>query len=259
MLVQVEQIIHAAGYGQSERERASIYLTEAEAAAISASKQSMEKDKVVLVCDAGGGTTDLSVLRVNSTERGYELAPLSWTEGEAVGSTLIDWIIRTRIKKRLQGVQAHIKGDLDTMVSQMMWDKFETFKCSFGSIGIDVPKLFLPIPDLAPGTDIPQAGIEDSTMVVTRYSNSSLANRWQTDTCIREELRMVFDDQVSKMFHLIDKQLRLFRERSLGESVVSRAGVLSCITLQLIELVIPCPLGRSRQFTVRATTHQSSV
>jgi hypothetical protein len=260
MVAQIEQIIHAAGYGQSERERASIYLTEAEAAAISASKQSMVKDKVFLVCDAGGGTTDLSVLRVDSTAKGrYELMPISWTEGEPIGSTLIDWIIRTRIMKRLQVVQAHIQSDLDATVSQMMSDRFETFKCSFGSVGMDVPKLILPIPGLAPGTDIPQAGIEESKIVVTRYSNFSLANRLQTDTSIREELRMAFDDQVTKMFHLIDYQLRLVRERHPGESVVSRAGVFSCITLQLIELVIPCPLGRSRQFTVRATTHQSSV
>jgi hypothetical protein len=72
------------------------------------------------------------------------------------------------IKERLTTVQQHLQGDLDAIVSRMMADKFETFKCSFGSVGMDVPKLFLPIPGLPPGMDFPQAAIEDSRMVITR-------------------------------------------------------------------------------------------
>lgn len=171
MLAQIERIIRAAGYGQSERERASVYLTEAEAAAIYASKQSMLKGETFLVCDAGGGTTDLNILRVESTAQGrFELLPLCWTEGEPVGSTLIDWKIRTLVKERLMAIQYHIDGDVDSIVSRMMADKFDTFKCSFGSSTMDVPKLFLPVPGLAPGLDFPQAGVDDSRIVITRYS-----------------------------------------------------------------------------------------
>ena len=170
MLAQIEYVIRRAGFGQTERERASVYLTEAEAAAIYASKQSMVKGEVFLVCDAGGGTTDLNVLKVESATRNkYELMPLSWTEGEAVGSTLIDWKVRVMVKERLMMIRNYIEGDLETAVSKMMQDKFETFKCSFGNIGMDVPKLFLPIPGLGAGMDFPQAGVEDSRMVITRY------------------------------------------------------------------------------------------
>lgn len=178
MLAQIEDLIRSAGYGQSERERASVYLTEAEAAAIYASRQSMMKGDVFLVCDAGGGTTDLNVLRVESTARGgFELMPLCWTEGEAVGSTLIDWRIRTLVKDRLMKVQYQIDGDVDSVVSRMMADKFDTFKCSFGSIGMDVPKIFLEIPGMRPGVDDPQAGVENSRIVITRYAHYVLDKR----------------------------------------------------------------------------------
>jgi hypothetical protein len=203
LLAEMEKIIRRAGFGSNPMQRATISLTEAEAAAIYASKQSMEKGEVFLVCDAGGGTTDLNVLKVDNATRGrMELNPLSWTEGEAIGSTLIDWKVRNMVKERLATVQQHLQGDLDTIISRMMADKFETFKCSFGSVGMDVPKLFLPVPGLVPGTDFPHAGIEESKMVITR-----------------EELQAVFDDQVNKICDLIDKQLRLVSERHATEPI----------------------------------------
>lgn len=186
MLAQIEHLIRQAGFGSTARERSSVYLTEAEAAAIYASRQSMLKGETFLVCDAGGGTTDLNVLRVESTAQGrFELMPLCWTEGEAVGSTLIDWKVRTLIKERLVAIRGFLKGqgqglglgqgggeegevDVDFLVSRMMADKFDTFKCSFGSSSMDVPKLFLPVPGLGPGLEFPAAGVEDSRIVITR-------------------------------------------------------------------------------------------
>lgn len=169
MLAHVEKLIRAAGFGKTTRERACVYLTEAEAAAISASKQSMEKGDVFLVCDAGGGTTDLNVLKVACTDRQrLELHPLSWTEGQTVGSTVINFKMRAMVRERLALVQNHIEGNLESTVSQMMRDKFERFKCSFGTAGYDVPLLQLPIPGMAPGLEFTQARIEDSKIVITR-------------------------------------------------------------------------------------------
>ncbi len=68
--------------------------------------------------------------------------------------------------------------------------------------GMDVPKLYLPIRNMTPGMDFRQAMIEDSRMIITR-----------------EELQAVFDDQVSKMFDLIDRQLRVVAETHPGEVV----------------------------------------
>ena len=169
MLAKIEDIIRAAGFGQTENERAGVYLTEAEAAAIYASKQSMVKGEVFLVCDAGGGTTDLNVLKVESAERHrMRLLPLSWTEGEAIGSTVIDWKVRKIVEQRLTPIQSHIDGDLDLVVSKMMRDKFEGLKCSFGTEGMDVPRMFLPIPGMPLGMEFPDLGVEDSKIVITR-------------------------------------------------------------------------------------------
>ncbi|EOD52990.1 putative hsp70 family protein [Neofusicoccum parvum UCRNP2] len=60
-------IIHRAGFARHVRHVVSIGLTEAEAAAVHTSTEApgvFRDQDILLVCDAGGGTTDLSVLRV---------------------------------------------------------------------------------------------------------------------------------------------------------------------------------------------------
>jgi hypothetical protein len=169
MLAQIELLLHTAGFGSRPNETMSISLTEAEAAAISAAKGSMRKGDVFLIVDAGGGTTDLNVLRVEATGRAkFELLPLSWTEGSVVGSTIIDYKIRTLIKGRLELVQEHVPGDIEDTARQMMQDSFESFKCSFGSSGMDVPRLNLSIPGMENGLDFPHVSIEGSRMIITR-------------------------------------------------------------------------------------------
>jgi len=203
MVAELEAIIRSAGFGSRGMDSAGIYLTEAEAAAIFASHGSISRGDVFLVCDAGGGTTDLNVLRVESATRGsYELTPLSWTEGAAIGSTLIDFRIRSIIKDRLAAVHDQLKDDIEEVTTQMMQDKFETFKCSFGSPGMDVPRLIMPIPDVPAGLDFPDSCIEDSKLTIAR-----------------SELQAVFDDQIDKMCTLIDKQLQIVRDRHSAEAV----------------------------------------
>ncbi|KAK3117675.1 hypothetical protein LTR53_000703 [Teratosphaeriaceae sp. CCFEE 6253] len=203
MLAEIERLLCAAGFGSRQQDTASVYLTEAEAAAIYVSKQTMRKGDVFLVVDAGGGTTDLNVLRVESAAKNnFELAPLSWTEGAVIGSTLIDYKVRVMIQERLGMIQEHLSGDLEATTTQMMQDRFETFKCSFGSPGMDVPKLLLPIPSIRAGLDFPHAGVEDSKLVITRA-----------------ELQAIFDSQIEKMCTVIDRQLKLVRERHAGEVI----------------------------------------
>lgn len=123
-----------------------------------------------MICDAGGGTTDVNVLKVESAMKGsFELKPLSWTEGAAIGSTLIDHKIRKLVIDLLNNIQDHLSESPNVLATKMMQDRFETFKCSFGSPGLDVPKLLLPIPGIAAGLNLPHARIEDSKMVLTRY------------------------------------------------------------------------------------------
>lgn len=173
MIADIERMIRSAGYGRQATQRVVISLTEAEAAAVYASKQQMQKGDVFLVCDAGGGTTDVNVLKVTSSARGKtELEPLHCNEGEAIGSTLIDHKVEMIIVERLRLIRSDIRGgDLESIAKRMIQDRFMSYKCSFGSGAMNVPKLPLPIPDIAPGQDFPHAGIENSNVVLMRYVN----------------------------------------------------------------------------------------
>lgn len=169
-IARTEGLIRAAGFGSSEnkKNRASVYLTEAEAAAVYTSKQSMDEEDVFLVCDIGGGTTDLNVLKVKSAHVGnVELEPLSWVEGMAVGSILIDFKAQQAIKDRLQLVRAALPDghDLNAVVSRMTSDTFVHFKCSFGNENAALKDLRIPIPEISPDFNSVEAGIESSNLV----------------------------------------------------------------------------------------------
>jgi len=192
----MEALIKSAGFENSTNHRASITLTEAEAAAVCASKQQMHRDEVFLVCDAGGGTTDLNVLKVTFAARQQtQLEPLSSNEGRAIGSTLIDHKVRKKLEDRLRLVQSHLSGEVEEVVHKMMQDRYERFKCNLGGEGMNVRKLPLPIPDFPPGRDYPHAGIEDSKLIL-----------------MRQELEEIFDEQIQVIIDLIDEQLRLVQK-----------------------------------------------
>ena len=166
----LEQAIKDAGFGKrSSHHHVNISLTEAEAAAVYASKQHYEQGDVFLVCDAGGGTTDLNILKMASATYGQtELMPLSWVEGEAIGSTLIDFRVQKMLGERLEAVRHYLQFEPRLTAEKMMRGRFETFKCSFGSEASNVPNLPLDVPGLPPGFDFPQARILGSRIIVTR-------------------------------------------------------------------------------------------
>ncbi|KAK5129854.1 hypothetical protein LTR08_002762 [Meristemomyces frigidus] len=202
MIADIEGLIKSAGYGQQANQRVVLSLTEAEAAAVYASKQDMQRGDVFLCADCGGGTTDLNMLRMTSDAGGkIELDPLQCNEGAPIGSTLIDYKAEKMILDRLERIKEHLHGDPEALASQMIQDRFLTYKCSFGN-GSVVPKLLLPIPGLAPGLFVAHAGIEDSRMVLRS-----------------EELQRIFDEQINKIGVLIDEQLRLVQSYHASESV----------------------------------------
>ena len=169
MIAATEKLIKDAGFAERPNHVVKVSLTEAEAAAVYASKSSFERGDVILVCDAGGGTTDLNVLKLTNSGQGRtELEPLSWVEGQSIGSTLIDFRIAKLISERLETIRHHIEGEPRDVAEKMMRGRFETFKCSFGVEASNVPTLPLPVPGLAPGQDFPQARVADSKMIITK-------------------------------------------------------------------------------------------
>ncbi|KAL9137562.1 MAG: hypothetical protein Q9175_001216 [Cornicularia normoerica] len=192
MIAETERLIKGAGYGgDGANHRVGIGLTEAEAAAVYASKQQFEKDDVILVCDAGGGTTDVNVLQLTSS-RGEptQLQQLSWVEGRSIGSALIDINFHHIVSDRLNKIRDYLQGEPDDIADKMMQGRFERFKCSYGTAASStIPTIPLEVPGLPPGKHFPIVNIEDSIMRITR-----------------EELKRLFDIQVDRMLSLINEQ-----------------------------------------------------
>jgi hypothetical protein len=100
-------IIRNAGFGvEGPRHSAQVDLTEAEAAAVATLKTGaidFAAGSLFLTVDAGGGTTDLSLMRVESTDAQHpQMAQISAVRGVGVGSTLIDRAFVRLVDKRLK-------------------------------------------------------------------------------------------------------------------------------------------------------------
>ena len=135
---------------------------------------------------------DVNVLRLTSA-RGepIRLRQLGWVEGQLllpmsqyseplingvvgrpIGSAMIDIDFHQILSDRLERIQDHLQGDPDIIADQMMQGRFERIKCSFGTAASSaIPTIPLRVPGLAPGFCYSAAGIEDSTLVLTRCAN----------------------------------------------------------------------------------------
>lgn len=234
-IAEIEQLIRNAGFGRDGvLHTAEICLTEAEAAAVYASKQQYGIGDVFLVCDAGGGTSDVNILKVQSSGVGQtELEPLSWVEGRAIGSALIDFRVEKLIAERLRSIHGHFVGEPELIAHQMLRDgsRFESFKCNLGDEAMDLPALRLTVPGLAPGSDSTYPFIENSQMIITK-----------------QELQSIFDKQIEKIINLIDHQLIQLEKLCPGEAItylVLSGGLGSSPYLQM-KLRSHYELGRSR-------------
>jgi hypothetical protein len=164
MVAEVEALIKQAGFGSMKNHSLKISLTEAEAAAVCVSKQGYEKG------DAGGGTTDINILKIKNTEPGqHEIEPLDWVEGTAVGSTMIDFKVEELILDRLERIETHLRAPAEQLAEKMVESlSFQTYKCSFGLEAQQGLDLFLTVPGLPTGLDFPESNIQDSKMRITR-------------------------------------------------------------------------------------------
>jgi hypothetical protein len=166
----IDSLIRIAGFGSDgSSHSARVTLNEAEAAAISVARQYVQFNDVLMVCDAGGGTSDVSVLKLKS-QAGHatRLDPLLPVEGGWFGSALIDMAAQQLIMSRLSHISQYLRMSPQETAQTMIEGRFERFKCSFGGKGTDIPTLPLVIPGLAPSSNFPELGIIDSCMIITR-------------------------------------------------------------------------------------------
>jgi hypothetical protein len=218
--------VERAGFGRSPNHKIVIGLTEAEAAAVHTARDSpaifQERD-ILLVCDVGGGTTDLSALRVTGTLGGsISLEQLDVVFGANLGAAQIDHGFEQAVAARLQQADASIPMgiDIEDAAWEMMKSKeYQNAKCDYGALD-DTEYFSVAIMKLSKTYRNDACGIFDGEM---RFK--------------RDELRSLFDAQITKLFELIDKQLQRLQQKLPTE--------------QVAHLVLSGGLGNSRYLQQR--------
>jgi hypothetical protein len=182
-------------------------LTEAEAAAVHVSVEApgiFEENQVLLVCDAGGGTTDLSVMRVSGTERGVpSLKQLDVVNGRNIGSAQIDQAFEDMVLSRLDQANKQIPLGID--IEDAAWTmmksaQYQDAKCDYGSpADVNFP---VNIPELNTAYSNPQFAIQNGRMTFTL-----------------NDLQTLFDAQINRLFELIDSQLQSFQQKFPSDQI----------------------------------------
>ena len=202
-------IVEAAGYGSHQNHTVEMGLTEPEAAAVHTSIDArglFNENENMIICDAGGGTTDLSVMRISGVQSGLvTLKQLDTVNGKNIGSVQIDREFEEYVLNRLQQVNNsfNLGIDPDESAWQMMKSReFQNAKCDFGSTD-DTPSFLVAVPGLDPKFVSKQFGMQNGNM---EFKTGALLGR-------------MFDLQIDKMTKLVDKHLIEFEKNHPGEQV----------------------------------------
>lgn len=205
-----KRIVSTSGFGSNPRHSVTIGLTEAEAAAVHVSTEApgiFREGDILLVCDAGGGTTDLSVLRVSNTmNHAITLQQLDVVLGETIGSAAIDYEFEKLVQHRL--MLAHSQMPLPLDPEDAAWEMmksrdFQSVKCEYGS-QLDTPLFSIEIPHTPHTYNNPDPEVKIKAGEMTFEKG---------------DLQKLFDKQIGKLCKLIDTQLEILQKKFPHEQV----------------------------------------
>jgi hypothetical protein len=240
------KIIREAGFGKKRGHSAAVTLTEAHAAAIGIAhdrKAILEKGQIVLVCDAGGGTTDIALLEVVSA-RGepLRLAQLDKVSGVHAGSTLIDHRFEDYAAEKLKLINrdrgAIIPNVALTARAMAAHRKFQTSK---RSLSLDTRRLNvpfrIPIDDLPRNFSHAAAGVEKRCLT---FDPAGMARLFDEGL---ERIYDKLDRQLDSMAKLGRLQGRSVRYLVLSGGLGSSAYVREQLRLRYCQQDRPCIRG----------------
>ncbi|KAI9768044.1 MAG: hypothetical protein M1839_004204 [Geoglossum umbratile] len=192
-----EEIVKDAGFGSGENSSLVIGLTEGEAAAVSTATSLGHKYKqgdTILVCDAGGGTTDMCVLKVNQIEgETVDLVLLDHPRVLGVGSLNIDDAFEKYATEYLNDLRLKYPQLSEHIAHQMTRKQFQPIKTSLGTRA-SVPIARILVPGLPVDLD---ERIELS----------------------RDKLKAIFDEQIHEIFKFIDKEIEYLKWDQPGTEI----------------------------------------
>lgn len=168
-----KRIIHDAGFGaEGSRHFAQVDLTEAEAAAVATLKTSavnFHMGSLFLTVDAGGGTTDLAVMQITSTDPQYpQMSQISEVKGVGIGASLIDVAFIHLVNQRLSAfpdVQRFLPRDFAFRMSRS--HHFKTVKHKFGERAYMQPVFKMQLEGVSHDFNHPGLRIVDGRMLFT--------------------------------------------------------------------------------------------
>lgn len=164
-----------------------------------------DADDNLLVCDVGGGTTDLSVLKVVGLGEGVpSLKQLDVVVGRNIGSVKIDEAFENLILQRLQDANEAIPLDIDIEDAAWLMMKsreYQNAKCDHGSPA-EAPLFFVPVPGLPVAYHNPSFGLGQGAMLLSQ-----------------DDIRGLFDSQINLLHELIDRQLSKFERSNPGSLI----------------------------------------
>ncbi|KIV84831.1 hypothetical protein PV11_00585 [Exophiala sideris] len=195
----LRQLAREAGFDSGgSNHSVKIGLTEAEAAAVcSFSTQSgwFANGDVMLIVDAGGGTTDLALLKSEVVEGARPtLKQLDEVRGDEIGSVEIDIAFSLLAEARLQQAAPYIDLDRETIpkvVNKMARTTFKVIKEEYGNEDHQhLPVRNIPIPGISVRACSDAGDVQKGKLTVPR-----------------SDVQAMFDVQLEKMYRLVDAQL----------------------------------------------------
>lgn len=110
-------------------------LTEAEAAAVFMASEpqiKLTKGDIILICDAGGGTTDLGLIEIADADPSRpSLKQVNAVKGIGIGSTMIDRAFQRLVQERLNNQEHSLHDHLAYKLARS--SAFQSVKHNFGS------------------------------------------------------------------------------------------------------------------------------
>ncbi|KAI6777669.1 hsp70 family chaperone [Emericellopsis cladophorae] len=201
--------IRAAGFGAGGfRHSAVVDLTEAEAAAVATLKMSpvpFDSGSLFLTVDAGGGTTDLALMRITSNDMSFpQMAQVKSVDGMGIGGSLIDIAFRNLVQQRLAmhpDVSCHLPQDLAPSMARSPY--YISLKHKFGQRAwMQAPVFKIRMDGVSHEFSHPGLGVEAGCMVISR-----------------DQFQAIFDRQVQGVIARIDQQLDWVRDHYPNEQV----------------------------------------
>ncbi|KEZ40569.1 Uncharacterized protein SAPIO_CDS8481 [Scedosporium apiospermum] len=203
-----KKIIRNAGFGiEGPRHKAAVDLTEAQAAAVATLKYSpvrFQLGTVFLTVDAGGGTTDLALMQVTSTDEAFpKLSQMSAVRGVGVGATLIDRAFMRLVAQRFAAfpdIQRLLPPDYPVRFAQSY--AFRMVKHKFGEKAYTFPVYRIAMEGVAADFSHAGLGIEGGKMVFSY-----------------QEIQSLFELQIEGITKKIGEQLDWLRDNGLPQQV----------------------------------------